>query len=434
MCSINHELESIFIHIPKTAGTFIRENLNKYHKFNYYALKRPDHDLIYKPNINNYKYKEFIGCKDVGIYLYTKTSNYINRITGMNKDKWQKYKIFCFVRNPYDRIVSAWNYLTQKHNINIPFDEYIDMKEQVSDFEYIHVFMPQYMNIIDDTNKIQANYIGRFENLNNDFQNILIKIGCINNYFDLEKKNNYEHDNITTFIKNQNILDKINFLFKLDFEYFEYELIEKYDDFFYKYTNKKLLNNNFFNTYEIYPNLKIFEDNFDNIKTELIQNINFMHTSYYINPKLVSNNHELIPIYGFDRWSIFSNKFPYLSNLIKKNKDIIAVVFMKLSGKTRITPHYGYNPSSNYLLRSHLGIIVPSNCGISVNNEIKIHKEKEWITFDDSKLHFTWNNSNIDRYILVLDLTRPNYIITGNSQRIPDEKNLFEYFDLFKLN
>ena len=145
-----------------------------------------------------------------------------------------------------------------------------------------------------------------------------------------------------------------------------------------------------------------------------------------------NSKHTLIPIYGFGNWSSFSNKFPILSNLIKQNEEIQVAIFIKLCAKTRISPHYGFNPSSNFILRSHLGIIVPNDCGICVDNEITIHNEKKWITFDDSKLHFAWNNSNSDRYVLLLDLIRPNFVVTGNSQRPLDENILFEYIDLFK--
>ena len=436
MCSINHDLKCIFIHIPKTAGTFIRDNLEKYHNFKFYIIKRPDHELICKKNINNNRYN-LTGSKDFGIYSYAKTSNYINRLTGMDKNKWLEYSIFCFVRNPYDRVVSAWNYLTKKHNLDIPFDKYIEMDEEVSDFEYIHVFMPQYYNIIDEFNNIKAKYVGKFENLYEDFKNILKKIGC-NENFDIEKKNNFEHDKIIKYIKNQKILDKINKLFKLDFEYFGYKLIENFNEFYYKNTGKQLLNNNFYSTYEIYPKLKIFEDNFDEIKLELLLNLDLMHTGFlgWENKSLdkEENKRSLIPIYGFGNWSIYHKKFPIICNLVKQIDDIQVVIFIKLSAKTRIPQHYGYNPSSNFILRSHLGLIVPESCGILVDDEIQIHQEKKWITFDDSKLHFAWNNSNSDRYVLLIDLVRPDFVAAGNSQREPDEKILFEYIDLFKSN
>ena len=106
------------------------------------------------------------------------------------------------------------------------------------------------------------------------------------------------------------------------------------------------------------------------------------------------SKHTIIPIYGYNKWSKYAIDFPETANLIKIVKNIDTLCFLKLTGNTRLNKHYGYNPSSNYILRSHLGINVPNNCGMWVNGEIKLHKEKEWLTFDDSKLHTAFNNSN----------------------------------------
>ena len=44
MCSINHDKKAIYIHIPKTGGSFIRDSLKNYYGFKSYYLKRPDHN------------------------------------------------------------------------------------------------------------------------------------------------------------------------------------------------------------------------------------------------------------------------------------------------------------------------------------------------------------------------------------------------------
>ena len=38
MCSINHDLKAIFIHIPKTAGTYLADVLHKNYGFKKYYL------------------------------------------------------------------------------------------------------------------------------------------------------------------------------------------------------------------------------------------------------------------------------------------------------------------------------------------------------------------------------------------------------------
>jgi hypothetical protein len=458
MCSINHDKKAIFIHIPKTGGTFIRENLEKYYGFKFYVIKRADHDVFC--NISkldkerNQVFKDFVANRNHGILKYAKTSNYINRMINMNREKWKTYKIFCFVRNPYDRLISGWNFLKSKHGISSSFEEFIFKENVVSDFEYIHSFMSQYDNMIDENNKFKINYLGKFENIEEDFKNILLNLGFSEEEIkhDKEKKNNFTHQSYKELINTQEILDKVNIICQKDFENFFYKKVEKIVDFtnldyvvnkssieFLKYmllggpkNNYEPLNYNFYNTLLLFPELEIFKNNLEGIKNELMQNIGVMNDWLLKdkNDKFYSK-HTIIPIYGYKKWSKYSKDFPITVGLIKCIKDIETCCFLKLAKNARLDKHYGYNPSSNYILRNHLGLKVPQNCGMWVDNEIRMHVEGEWLTFDDSKLHTAFNNSGDDRYILLIDLLRPDFIMTGNSLRDENNNdNLIEEFIL----
>jgi len=351
MCSINHDKKAIFIHIPKTGGTFIRENLSKYYGFNFYILKRPDHDTFCNTNLynGNKEYPDFVANREHGILKYAKTSNFINRMINMNKEKWNDYKIFCFVRNPYDRLISGWNYLNSKHGINSSFDEFINNKERVSDFEYIHTFMSQYNNMINENNMFCIDLLGKFENIENDFKNILLNIGFKEEEIihDLTKKNNFEHKHFTDIIINQNLLDLVNKLCYEDFDKFHYKKYDNFNIFLSEYSNKNkivdknkvlptifikkylqlkgqlnnynLIDNNFYDTSIIYESLNIFIENFELIKKEFLHNINFMQDWLLKdNNHVFFNKHTILPIYGYNNWSKYANSFPIIIGLIKK--------------------------------------------------------------------------------------------------------------------
>ena len=53
----------------------------------------------------------------------------------MNEQKWNSYFIFSFIRNPYDKIVSGWNYINKW---NIPFKNYININYNANSYDYWH--------------------------------------------------------------------------------------------------------------------------------------------------------------------------------------------------------------------------------------------------------------------------------------------------------
>lgn len=228
MCSINHEKKAIFIHIPKTAGIYVRNTLSDYYGFNLYLFERPDHVEYCKTNIKyNHNRQLYFGNKIHGIIQYYKTSDYLNELMGMDEKKWNEYYKFCFVRNPYKRIISAWNYIQETHKLNIDFHKYFEFEDIVSEDEYFHVFMPQYFHILDENNNIFINYFGKFENLEEELEKILLHIGFQKNQIihnKNDKKNGREYDLKISDLGN-NIIDKINLMFEKDFEYFNYDKI-----------------------------------------------------------------------------------------------------------------------------------------------------------------------------------------------------------------
>ncbi|WP_179957455.1 aspartyl/asparaginyl beta-hydroxylase domain-containing protein [Exilibacterium tricleocarpae] len=59
------------------------------------------------------------------------------------------------------------------------------------------------------------------------------------------------------------------------------------------------------------------------------------------------------------------------------------------------------------VLRYHLGLKIPDNCGISVRGEVRTWQEGKSLVFDDSFEHFAWNRSGKKRVVLFVDFLRP---------------------------
>lgn len=233
MLYINHERKAIFIHIPKTAGSYIADLLVKYYGFTNYlnvlVNKRPDHDEICNTNkypvilTGNSTYDNSFFNKCVGILKYCQTSDYINKMCDMNSEKWDTYFKFCFIRHPYSRIISAWKHIKQIFPNTLPFNQYIQKNKYiVSDIEYGHIFMSQTIHMTNSNGTCGINMIGRFEHLERDLEIILNKIG-IEKILHSKKIINGS-GNFTLKIDRQ-MLRRINYLFLDDFKNFHYKMV-----------------------------------------------------------------------------------------------------------------------------------------------------------------------------------------------------------------
>ena len=150
---ISHDKKCVFIHIPKCAGSSINQDLD---------------------------------LKSVGFSGHSPAS--------YHSEFLDKYFSFTFVRNPYDRIVSAYKYFRKlkeghrwyKRNKIISdaankmdFKEFVNyipdfmklMKREEGSFESGIHFQPFYY-FLDEP----VEYIGRFENIQHDYFNIRSRI------------------------------------------------------------------------------------------------------------------------------------------------------------------------------------------------------------------------------------------------------------------
>ncbi len=191
----NKKYECIFIHIPKTAGTSILKLLNNNETFRYHGFW----------------------------YEYQKRSpHYFNNF----------YK-FSFVRNPWDRTVSTYFYLRKlienSKTTFIPknldkyetFDEFVNLFLNKDTIWSHKLFIPQWFFILDQDDKLKVDFLGKYENIEEDFDIIksnfkynpdgqLMKLNSSQ-----RKKYNYYYTDKTK--------SKIAELYSKDIKYFNYK-------------------------------------------------------------------------------------------------------------------------------------------------------------------------------------------------------------------
>lgn len=106
-------------------------------------------------------------------------------INMVGRKNWEKSYTFAFVRNPFPKIVSSYNYFTMKnyHSMRdkpISFENWVrkNYGNDKDPFYYtVKWFQPQVEWLKDDKDEISLDKIGRFENLEDDFREISSHLG-----------------------------------------------------------------------------------------------------------------------------------------------------------------------------------------------------------------------------------------------------------------
>ena len=176
---ICHKHKCILIHIPKTAGVSICNSLGI--------------------------------TKGIQRHWNAKTTR---RRIGF--DKWNSYFTFTFVRNPWDREISSYFYRNE-HYTSDDFKLHLIRKD-------IHFKIPNYFPWFSNVkNQPIVNFIGRFENLQEDFNTVCDKIKIPHQ--ELQHKNKTKHKHYTEYYDDETreiVAEK----YAMDIEYFGYEFGE----------------------------------------------------------------------------------------------------------------------------------------------------------------------------------------------------------------
>jgi hypothetical protein len=106
-------------------------------------------------------------------------------IQDLGEKRWLKRFRFAFVRNPWDKVASHYQFRVKTNQTGlgrqpIPFGEWVRIaygEQALPYYDNPKMFMPQVDWLTDQQGRIQLDFVGRFERLNADFAEVCHRIG-----------------------------------------------------------------------------------------------------------------------------------------------------------------------------------------------------------------------------------------------------------------
>ncbi|MEM8779741.1 MAG: sulfotransferase family 2 domain-containing protein [Cyanobacteria bacterium P01_G01_bin.49] len=183
---ISFEKKILFIHIPKNAGTSLKNLLSPFCLFPYHSrmnerLNRPFTYAERHFKLHIHKRILYINSPEgikIGMInadsLHHAKATDLQRILG-NKLFNSLFK-FAFVRNPWAKEVSDYEYIKRSkehpvypliHSRSLSFEQYLEWKIQKGNNQ-----SPQLSYIADRNNNLLIDFVGKVENINQDIKKL----------------------------------------------------------------------------------------------------------------------------------------------------------------------------------------------------------------------------------------------------------------------
>jgi hypothetical protein len=160
---ICHPYRCVFVHIPKTGGISVEHVFLGLVGLTWdtrapLLLRGNDDPAKGPPYLAHLKGTEYVGC------------GYLSR------EQFDAYFKFSFVRNPWDRMVSEYKY--RRHPMRMTFKTWLleHLPQPGFTDAYCHL-VPQHEFLYDREGRLLADFVGRYESLQADFEVVCERLG-----------------------------------------------------------------------------------------------------------------------------------------------------------------------------------------------------------------------------------------------------------------
>ena len=191
------EFKCVFVHIPKAAGQSIEQffmnrlGLDAKEDREVLHLQNNDDPALGTEKLAHLSAAEYVSCGH------------------MTQQDFSDYFKFSFVRNPWARILSEYRYRNYfKHR---SFKDFVLNKMPKAGFDdkYRHV-MPQYDMLYDRQGNLLVDFVGRFETLQQDFDQVCKKLLIEDSSLPHKNRSDKKSRDLKRTIKNLLFMNKEN--------------------------------------------------------------------------------------------------------------------------------------------------------------------------------------------------------------------------------